>query len=127
LLSDTLSPRYFPELDCFLYFFISSIDDDAKEKLQPFSNLTGEESYQSRDLEKVFYHYMQNCRRVINLESNEVFCFCQISRPRNKSRSTCMTSKFNHRLCFPNKLATCILHPFMLHWHLYYITSMIVW
>nr|CAB3453995.1 unnamed protein product [Digitaria exilis] len=30
----------------------SSIDDDAKEKLQPFSNLTGEESYQSRDLEK---------------------------------------------------------------------------
>ncbi|GJM99288.1 hypothetical protein PR202_ga16376 [Eleusine coracana subsp. coracana] len=30
----------------------SSVDDDAKTKLQPFSNLTGEESYQSRDLEK---------------------------------------------------------------------------
>jgi hydroxymethylglutaryl-CoA synthase len=30
----------------------SSVDDDAKAKLQPFSNLTGEESYQSRDLEK---------------------------------------------------------------------------
>ncbi|KAL5677809.1 hypothetical protein ACJX0J_013940, partial [Zea mays] len=30
----------------------SSVDDDAKEKLQSFSNLTGEESYQSRDLEK---------------------------------------------------------------------------
>ncbi|KAB8111376.1 hypothetical protein EE612_049013 [Oryza sativa] len=30
----------------------SSVDNDAKEKLQPFSNLTGEESYQSRDLEK---------------------------------------------------------------------------
>ncbi|NP_001140749.1 Hydroxymethylglutaryl-CoA synthase-like [Zea mays] len=30
----------------------SYVDDDAKEKLQSFSNLTGEESYQSRDLEK---------------------------------------------------------------------------
>ncbi|KAH1106286.1 hypothetical protein J1N35_010054 [Gossypium stocksii] len=31
----------------------SSVDDIAKEKLSPFSNLTGDESYQSRDLEKV--------------------------------------------------------------------------
>ncbi|XWS48990.1 hypothetical protein CRYUN_Cryun13aG0125000 [Craigia yunnanensis] len=30
----------------------SSVDDIAKEKLGPFSTLTGEESYQSRDLEK---------------------------------------------------------------------------
>ncbi|XP_047337799.1 hydroxymethylglutaryl-CoA synthase [Impatiens glandulifera] len=31
----------------------SSIDEAAKEKLAPFSTLTGDESYQSRDLEKV--------------------------------------------------------------------------
>ncbi|XP_057524630.1 hydroxymethylglutaryl-CoA synthase-like [Amaranthus tricolor] len=31
----------------------SSIDEDAKEKLSPFSNLSINESYQSRDLEKV--------------------------------------------------------------------------
>ncbi|KAK8482021.1 hypothetical protein V6N11_071048 [Hibiscus sabdariffa] len=30
----------------------SSVDDIAKEKLGPFSSLTGDESYQSRDLEK---------------------------------------------------------------------------
>uniref|UniRef100_A0A0E0ENL5 Hydroxymethylglutaryl-CoA synthase n=1 Tax=Oryza meridionalis TaxID=40149 RepID=A0A0E0ENL5_9ORYZ len=30
----------------------STVDNDAKEKLQPFANLTSEESYQSRDLEK---------------------------------------------------------------------------
>ncbi|KAJ1269489.1 hypothetical protein BS78_07G216000 [Paspalum vaginatum] len=30
----------------------SSVDNDAKEKLLPFANLTSEESYQSRDLEK---------------------------------------------------------------------------
>ncbi|XP_022759656.1 hydroxymethylglutaryl-CoA synthase-like [Durio zibethinus] len=30
----------------------SSVDDIAKEKLSPFSTLTGDESYQSRDLEK---------------------------------------------------------------------------
>ncbi|KAG8087764.1 hypothetical protein GUJ93_ZPchr0010g10043 [Zizania palustris] len=30
----------------------SSVDNDAKEKLQPFAHLTSEESYQSRDLEK---------------------------------------------------------------------------
>nr|AQZ26753.1 3-hydroxy-3-methylglutaryl-CoA synthase [Eucommia ulmoides] len=30
----------------------SSIDEAAKEKLSPFSSLTGDESYQSRDLEK---------------------------------------------------------------------------
>ncbi|KAG8050500.1 hypothetical protein GUJ93_ZPchr0009g1978 [Zizania palustris] len=30
----------------------SYVDNEAKEKLQPFSNLTVEESYQSRDLEK---------------------------------------------------------------------------
>uniref|UniRef100_A0A0D9XAF9 Hydroxymethylglutaryl-CoA synthase n=1 Tax=Leersia perrieri TaxID=77586 RepID=A0A0D9XAF9_9ORYZ len=30
----------------------SSVDNDAKEKLQPFANLSSEESYQSRDLEK---------------------------------------------------------------------------
>ncbi|KAB5573633.1 hypothetical protein DKX38_000827 [Salix brachista] len=31
----------------------SSIDEDTKEKLAPFSTLSGDESYQSRDLEKV--------------------------------------------------------------------------
>ncbi|MBA0611530.1 hypothetical protein Godav_012210 [Gossypium davidsonii] len=31
----------------------SSVDDIAKEKLSPFSNLIGDESYHSRDLEKV--------------------------------------------------------------------------
>lgn len=31
----------------------SSIDEAAKEKLGPFSTLSGDESYQSRDLEKV--------------------------------------------------------------------------
>ena len=31
----------------------SSIDEAAKEKLTPFSTLSGDESYQSRDLEKV--------------------------------------------------------------------------
>lgn len=37
----------------FLFMNISTVDNDAKEKLQPFANLTSEESYQSRDLEKV--------------------------------------------------------------------------
>jgi hypothetical protein len=31
----------------------SSIDEAAKEKLAPFSTLSGDESYQNRDLEKV--------------------------------------------------------------------------
>ncbi|KAL4280647.1 hypothetical protein GQ457_03G020190 [Hibiscus cannabinus] len=31
---------------------VSSVDDNTKEKLGPFSTLTGDESYQSRDLEK---------------------------------------------------------------------------
>lgn len=31
----------------------SSIDEATKEKLAPFSTLSGDESYQSRDLEKV--------------------------------------------------------------------------
>ncbi|XP_073011693.1 hydroxymethylglutaryl-CoA synthase [Typha latifolia] len=31
----------------------SSVENDAREKLQPFSDLTSEESYQSRELEKV--------------------------------------------------------------------------
>ncbi|WOL13090.1 hydroxymethylglutaryl-CoA synthase-like [Canna indica] len=31
----------------------SSLEKDAREKLEPFSNLTGDESYQSRDHEKV--------------------------------------------------------------------------
>lgn len=35
----------------------SSIDEAAKEKLAPFSSLTGDESYQSRDLEKVHSYY----------------------------------------------------------------------
>lgn len=34
----------------------SSIDEAAKEKLAPFSSLSNEESYQSRDLEKVCNH-----------------------------------------------------------------------
>lgn len=33
--------------------FISSVKKDAIEKLEPFSSLSGDESYQSRDLEKV--------------------------------------------------------------------------
>jgi len=31
----------------------SSVDEIAKEKLGPFATLSGDESYQSRDLEKV--------------------------------------------------------------------------
>ncbi|KAF6160429.1 hypothetical protein GIB67_019198 [Kingdonia uniflora] len=40
---------------CFMDFLrnASSIDESAKEKLAPFSALTGDESYASRDLEKV--------------------------------------------------------------------------
>lgn len=34
-------------------FDCSSVDEAAKEKLEPFSTLSGDESYQSRDLEKV--------------------------------------------------------------------------
>ena len=33
----------------------SSIDKVVKEKLAPFSTLSNDESYQSRDLEKVLY------------------------------------------------------------------------
>jgi len=29
------------------------VDETAKEKLEPFAKLSGDESYQSRDLEKV--------------------------------------------------------------------------
>lgn len=36
-----------------LLLIFSSIDEAAKEKLAPFSSLTNDESYQSRDLEKV--------------------------------------------------------------------------
>ena len=35
--------------------FHSSIDEVAKEKLAPFSTLSNDETYQSRDLEKVLY------------------------------------------------------------------------
>jgi hypothetical protein len=31
----------------------STVDKDSREKLEPFSSLSSEESYQSRDLEKV--------------------------------------------------------------------------
>lgn len=34
-------------------FNCSSVDEVTKEKLVPFSTLSGDESYQSRDLEKV--------------------------------------------------------------------------
>ena len=44
----------------FMFYYISSVDNDAKEKLQPFANLTSEESYQSRDLEKVLSLYVDN-------------------------------------------------------------------
>lgn len=36
--------------------FLSSVGKDAREKLEPFSTLTGDESYQSRELEKVTCH-----------------------------------------------------------------------
>lgn len=57
---------YFPHLYCdiylskgfclsdFLLWTFSYIDEAAKEKLAPFSSLSNEESYQSRDLEKVW-------------------------------------------------------------------------
>lgn len=39
----------------YLYLSLcSSIDEASKEKLAPFSTLSGDESYQSRDLEKVY-------------------------------------------------------------------------
>jgi hydroxymethylglutaryl-CoA synthase len=56
-----------------LLYFASSVDDDAKEKLQSFSNLTGEESYQSRDLEKVFYQFVRKFYHVGNLWSDDFF------------------------------------------------------
>lgn len=37
-----------------LISFTSYIDESAKEKFVPYATLTGDESYQSRDLEKVF-------------------------------------------------------------------------
>ena len=37
----------------FLLLFISSVGKDAMEKLEPFSSLSSDESYQNRDLEKV--------------------------------------------------------------------------
>ncbi|OEL31256.1 Hydroxymethylglutaryl-CoA synthase [Dichanthelium oligosanthes] len=37
---------------CSILHIISSVDNDAKEKLLPFANLTSEESYHFRDLEK---------------------------------------------------------------------------
>lgn len=39
--------------DLIRFCICSSIDESTKEKLAPFSSLTGDESYQSRDLEKV--------------------------------------------------------------------------
>lgn len=36
-------------------FTDSSVDEAAKEKLAPFSSLTDDESYASRDLEKVWH------------------------------------------------------------------------
>lgn len=35
-------------------FVSSSVDEAGKQKLEPFTNLNGDESYQSRDLEKVY-------------------------------------------------------------------------
>jgi hydroxymethylglutaryl-CoA synthase len=53
------------------YTFASYVDDDAKEKLQSFSNLTGEESYQSRDLEKVFYYFVRKFYHLGNSWSDD--------------------------------------------------------
>lgn len=36
-----------------MLFFTSFVDEVAREKLTPFSALSGDESFQSRDLEKV--------------------------------------------------------------------------
>ena len=36
--------------------FLSSVEKDGREKLEPFSTLTGDESYQNRELEKVACH-----------------------------------------------------------------------
>jgi len=50
----------------------SSIDESAKKILAPFESLTGDESYQSRDLEKVHllpaipFHY------IVGSDENEV-------------------------------------------------------
>lgn len=52
-----------------VFFFLSSVENDAIEKLQPFANLTGDESYQSRDLEKVTY-------QVVNPSSIIEFPLC---------------------------------------------------
>ena len=35
-------------------FVGSSVDEAGKQKLEPFTSLSGDESYQNRDLEKVF-------------------------------------------------------------------------
>ena len=40
-----------------MFLYCSSIDEAAKEKFTPYSSLSLDESYQSRDLEKVFHHF----------------------------------------------------------------------
>lgn len=37
--------------------YCSSVDETGKEKLAPFSTLSGDESYQNRDLEKVWLEH----------------------------------------------------------------------
>ncbi|KAK9125186.1 hypothetical protein Scep_014032 [Stephania cephalantha] len=51
---------------CFIPLITSSVDEDAKEKLAPYSALSGDESYSNRDLEKVaeligFQRCMHSC------------------------------------------------------------------
>ena len=59
--------RYSLSYICFSNY--SSIDEAAKEKLAPFSSLTGDESYRSRDLEKVcnFSVYMSLLLPLVSL------------------------------------------------------------
>ena len=40
-----------------MFLYCSSIDEASKEKFTPYYSLSLDESYQSRDLEKVFHHF----------------------------------------------------------------------
>ncbi|KAF3340695.1 hydroxymethylglutaryl-CoA synthase [Carex littledalei] len=48
----TINPFFCLICLLFIYFKFSTVDEDAIEKLKPFADLVGDESYQSRDLEK---------------------------------------------------------------------------
>ncbi|EYU39003.1 hypothetical protein MIMGU_mgv1a006016mg [Erythranthe guttata] len=99
----------------------SSIDEAAKEKLSPFSSLSNDESYQSRDLEKVFNHLtyfeLKRFRIVMNFRSIIINIINFIDRHHNKWRSRFTMRKYSRRHLSRNKWAICTLLRSMLHLH----------